>query len=98
MPTNSKRVPRQGKVASSAIESIDDPRVLAVLQEFRLIFKSVRTHFRSVEKFAGVSGAQVWMLSEIRRSPGLRVNDLARAMSIHQSTASKKRSPGPFSR
>ncbi len=59
-----------------------------VLRRFRLVFNAVKTHFQQVEKKAGVGGAQLWALSIVRDRPGIGVNDLARAMDIHQSTAS----------
>jgi DNA-binding MarR family transcriptional regulator len=59
-----------------------------VLRRFRLVFNSVKSHFREVEKKAGISGAQVWALSVVRDHPGISVGELARAMDIHQSTAS----------
>lgn len=59
-----------------------------VLRHFRLVFNSVKTHFRRVEKKAGLGGAQVWALSVIHTSPGIGVNDLAMKMDIHQTTAS----------
>lgn len=59
-----------------------------VLRQFRQVFSAVRHHFHQLEKLAGVGGAQVWALSEIRQSPGLSMNGLARAMDVHQSTAS----------
>lgn len=59
-----------------------------VLRRFRVIFNAVKNHFRSVERKAGVSGAQVWALSVIQSNPGTGVNQLARAMDVHQSTAS----------
>lgn len=59
-----------------------------VLRQFRLIFSTVRRHFQSVEKVAGVGGAQIWALSLIAQRPGLGVSDLSQAMDIHQSTAS----------
>jgi DNA-binding MarR family transcriptional regulator len=59
-----------------------------VLRRFRLVFNAVKTHFRQVEKKAGVGGAQLWALSVIRDTPGIGVGELARAMDIHQSTAS----------
>jgi len=59
-----------------------------VLRQFRLVFNAVKTHFRAVERHAGVSGAQVWALSVIQSRPGVGVGDLARAMDVHQSTAS----------
>lgn len=52
------------------------------------MFNAVKSHFREVEKKAGVAGAQLWALSIIRDRPGIGVGDLARAMDVHQSTAS----------
>ena len=59
-----------------------------VLRQFRIVFNAVKTHFREVEKKAGVGGAQLWALSVIQGTPGIGVNDLAKAMDVHQSTAS----------
>jgi DNA-binding MarR family transcriptional regulator len=61
---------------------------MAVLGQFRLIFRSAKKHFQWVQDRTGVSGAQLWVLAELKRRPGIRVTDLARAMGIHQSTAS----------
>lgn len=61
---------------------------LHALRQFRIIFNSVRTHFQQVERRAGLGGAQVWALSEIRDRPGLSVNELAAALSVRQPTAS----------
>ena len=59
-----------------------------VLRRFRLVFNAVKSHFRAVETKAGISGAQLWALSVIHARPGIGVGELARAMDIHQSTAS----------
>lgn len=59
-----------------------------VLKQFRLIFKSIQQHSQWVETHCGVSSAQLWALSEIHDHPGLKVTDLAKAMSLHHSTAS----------
>src|SRR4051794_463313 len=59
-----------------------------VLRRFRLVFNADKAHFRAVEKKAGVSGAQLWALHVVREQPGIGVGGLARAMDIHQSTAS----------
>lgn len=61
---------------------------LVVLGQFRLIFRSVKKHFQWVQERTGVSGAQLWVLAELHRTPGIRVTELARAMAVHQSTAS----------
>lgn len=62
--------------------------MLEVLEQFRVIIRSVRRHYQAVELRAGVSGAQLWALAELRDRPGLKVGELARAMAVHPSTAS----------
>lgn len=64
------------------------PAASRVLRQFRQVFNAVKSHFQQVEKKAGVGGAQVWALSVIQTQPGIGINDLARAMDIHQTTAS----------
>ncbi len=59
-----------------------------VLRRFRLVFNAVKTHFQQVEKTAGIGGAQLWALSIVAGNAGLGVTELARAMDVHQSTAS----------
>jgi len=69
-------------------EASDPEPATRVLRQFRIVFNSVKTHFRQVEREAGLGGAQLWALSVIARSPGIGVTELARALDIHQSTAS----------
>lgn len=64
------------------------PGATRVLQQFRLVFNTVKTHFQQVEKRAGLGGAQVWALSVVRNRPGIGVNDLARELDVRQPTAS----------
>jgi DNA-binding MarR family transcriptional regulator len=59
-----------------------------VLRQFRQVFNAVKSHFRQVEKAAGIGGAQLWALSVVALQPGIGVNALARAMDIQQTTAS----------
>ncbi|QSA97476.1 MarR family winged helix-turn-helix transcriptional regulator [Methylococcus sp. EFPC2] len=77
---------------ASPAETVDAPDSSAwayeVLKRFRLIFKAVQQHSQWVETRCGVTSAQLWALWELSRSPGLRVTELAKAMSIHHSTAS----------
>ncbi len=61
---------------------------LEVLRKFRLIYGSVKQHFREVEKACGISGSQLWILRDIAASPGTGVSRLAERLSIHQSTCS----------
>lgn len=60
-----------------------------VLRKFRLIFGSVRQHFREIEQNCGVSGSQLWILQEVAGTPGLGVSELAARLAIHQSTCSQ---------
>lgn len=60
-----------------------------VLKKFRIIYGSVRQHFREVEKSCGVTGSQLWVMQEVSRTPGIGVSELAERLSIHQSTCSQ---------
>jgi MarR family transcriptional regulator, organic hydroperoxide resistance regulator len=61
----------------------------SVLKRFRIIFGSVRQHFREVERISGVSGSQLWLLHEVSKTNGLGVSELADRLAIHQSTCSQ---------
>jgi DNA-binding MarR family transcriptional regulator len=62
--------------------------MLLVVKQFRAVVQAMRRHYRYVERKCGVSGAHVWALAEIAEAPGIKVSDLARALAVHQSTAS----------
>lgn len=96
-PAVRSRAGPAARASPAAAGSVRAPRKTAavrpdpagqVLRRFRAVFNAVRNHFRSVEQVAGISGAQVWALSEIAAQPGIGVGALARSMDIHQSTAS----------
>ena len=61
---------------------------LEVLQQFRVIFGTMRRHFREVEERCGLPGSQMWLLQEVQRCPGIGVSELAICLGIHQSTCS----------
>lgn len=65
------------------------PLPLQVLKKFRLIYGSIRQHFREVEDTCGVSGPQLWVLQEVEQKAGQGVSELAERLSIHQSTCSQ---------
>ena len=81
-----KSAPKQAR--PGPLESEIGEPATQVLRRFRLVFNAVKTHFQQVEKKAGVGGAQLWALSIVRDRPGIGINDLAKAMDVHQSTAS----------
>lgn len=64
------------------------PDAARVLRQFRIVFNAVRTHFQQVERQAGIGGAKIWALSLVVAHPDIGVGALARAMDIHQTTAS----------
>lgn len=82
--------PAAGDAPRPAAGAANDPpdAAVRVLRRFRVVFNAVKTHFRQVEKAAGVGGAQVWALSVVAARPGLGVGALAGAMDIRQATAS----------
>jgi DNA-binding MarR family transcriptional regulator len=86
MPSR-KRVATPTNAAAARVTEVSAPAA-RVLRRFRQVFNSVKSHFHQVEKRAGIGGAQLWALSIIRANPRIGVNGLARAMDIHQSTAS----------
>ena len=81
---------RSASAARSAPAQPGEPvdSAALVLRRFRLVFNTVKGHFRAIERKTGISGAQAWALSVVRDRPGIGVGDLARAMDVHQSTAS----------
>ena len=44
---------------------------MAVLQKFRVIYGSMRRHFRDIEDRCGLPASQVWVLQEVQNSPGI---------------------------
>ena len=69
--------------------SSPNPLALEVLQQFRVIYGSMRQYFREVEERCGLPGSQMWLLQEVQKTPYIGVTQLARRMGIHQSTCSQ---------
>lgn len=79
-------VPASAAIANVGAET--SPDATEVLRNFRVIFGNVRLHFRRIEEACGLGGAQIWALGLVRGKPGIRVSELAEAMSVHQTTTS----------
>ncbi|OGT05492.1 MAG: MarR family transcriptional regulator [Gallionellales bacterium RIFCSPLOWO2_02_58_13] len=62
---------------------------LQVLKKFRIIYGTVRQHFREIERTCGVTGSQLWVMQEVSTTPGIGISELAERLSIHQSTCSQ---------
>lgn len=59
-----------------------------ITKQLRLIFQVVQAHSKTVEQQCGLSSAKLWMMWELFANPGLRVSELAKALTIHPSTCS----------
>ncbi len=86
--TTARKTPTRATQPAACDPAPEIDPAARVLRRFRSVFNAVKTHFQQVEKKAGVGGAQVWALSLIHARPDLGVGELARAMDIHQATAS----------
>lgn len=78
----------QNDVTPAKESELHHQQVQDTLRNFRVIFSSVRRHFHWIETQCGVSGAQLWAMGKLLETPGSKVSELARAMFVHQSTAS----------
>ena len=88
MPAKAPAKQTRAKRPLAADHAVQVEPATRVLRRFRSVFNAVKTHFQQVEKQAGVGGAQLWALSVIQVRPDVGVGELAKAMDIHQTTAS----------
>src|SRR5690625_7339990 len=70
------------------VSAPDDPRIMGIVQNFRVAVRAVQAHSAWVDRQLGVSAAQLWALWETDRSPGQSVSEIARRLSTKPSTAS----------
>jgi DNA-binding MarR family transcriptional regulator len=75
-------------VSAGRIGSNHEKYALRVLMHFRQIVSAAKRHFQGVQNAGGITDAQLWALWQIDTKQGLSAGELARHMSIHQSTAS----------
>lgn len=72
-------------------QNINEPRtehIQIITSYLRILFKSIQQHSKTVEKECGLTSAMLWMMWELFATPGLKVSELAKALSIHASTCS----------
>lgn len=62
--------------------------MLEVLQQFRVLLRSIKLHYQQIEERCGIGGAQLWALAEIAAAPGMQPGELAGRLAIHRSTSS----------
>ena len=75
-------------MSRAAQTQTDRDAMMEVLKRFRVLLRSMESHYRNVEKRSGLGGAQVWALAEIDAEHGITVGTLAEKLAIHLSTAS----------
>jgi DNA-binding MarR family transcriptional regulator len=63
-------------------------QIQIITSHLRVLFKSIQQHSKLVEKKCGLTSAMLWMLWELFTTPGMKVSQLAHALSIHISTCS----------
>ncbi len=68
--------------------SAREERMHNITKQLRIIFRAVQAHSKIVQRKCGLSSAKLWMMWELFATPGLKVSELARALSIHPSTCS----------
>lgn len=58
------------------------------LKKIRQIIRFAQRHSAAIERQCGVNGGQLWLMSELLDSPGLRVGELVKKLAAHQTTIS----------
>lgn len=79
-----KAVAPPARKRATAADSVE----IRVLQHLRELYRASQQHFQRIEARCGLSGAQLWALSELKARPAATVSELASALSVHLSTAS----------
>ncbi|MGA7800196.1 MAG: MarR family transcriptional regulator [Gammaproteobacteria bacterium] len=78
----------EGSAAPVPCGPAHSERVRTIIQQLRVVYRTIQEHSRWVQKRYGLSAAQLWAVWEIYSRSGLRVSELSGALSIHPSTAS----------
>lgn len=65
-----------------------DEQATSVLQNLRILVQASQAYSKRVEKQVGISSTQLWVMDELAANSEMRISEVAKALSIHQSTAS----------
>lgn len=76
------------KMQAQAPDTAPEAPQVAALKKLRVVIRAATRHSAWVEKQCGVSGAQLWILQELKEAPGLRLGEVAARLTIHQTTTS----------
>ena len=66
---------------------------LEVLQQFRVIYGTMRQYFRTIEQCCGLPGSQMWILQEVERTPAIGVTELAQRLALAKAHAVARQFP-----
>jgi DNA-binding MarR family transcriptional regulator len=89
-----KRISTRGATAQNALEkhittrTAKDEEVTAVFDPLRRLVHALHVASRETERRLGVTGAQLFVLTQLRATPSLSINALAERTMTHQSTVS----------
>lgn len=84
------RTATRGSTGTSAVttRSAKDEQVTAVFYPLRRLVHALHVASRETERRLGVTGAQLFVLTQLRATPSLSINALAERTMTHQSTVS----------
>jgi DNA-binding MarR family transcriptional regulator len=88
MSTRARLARSAANGAPAAAPPVEDPELLGVLDAIRYVVRTLRVSGRAAEQTVGVSGAQLYVLQQLARSPAQSLNELADRTLTHQSSVS----------
>jgi len=88
--TGSAKTATKGTTAKGAVakRAAKDEEVSAVFDPLRRLVHALHVASRETERRLGVTGAQLFVLAQLRATPSLSINALAERTMTHQSTVS----------
>ncbi|HET97855.1 MAG TPA: MarR family transcriptional regulator [Desulfurivibrio alkaliphilus] len=75
-------------LAPPGLNEQQESRTHKVLTDLRIIFRAIQAYSKGVERQCRVSATMLWALREIAAAGQMRISGVAKALAIHQSTAS----------
>jgi DNA-binding MarR family transcriptional regulator len=82
-----RRAPPATPAATAAADQLS-PEVAPVFASLRRLVHALHTASRDTEQRLGLTGAQLFVLTQLKVTPSLSINDLAERTMTHQSTVS----------
>ncbi len=61
-------------------------RALQLLRDLSILLRALKRRHQDIKESAGIGATQLWTLSELAVSPGLKASELADRLAIHRST------------